>query len=140
MPVPAAAAPDDSGSETILLVEDEDEVRRVLHQILAARATGSSRRPPARRPWPCRGCTAAPIDLLLTDVTMPQMKGPELAARLLAERPQTRVLFMSGYNEESLSGRARPICLQKPFSAQTLTQTIRAILDAEESLPKSATA
>ena len=61
------------------------------------------------------------------------------ATRLVAERPQTRVLFMSGYNDES-HGRPRRPSLQKPFAAQTLTQTIRSILDAEDSLPKSATA
>lgn len=79
------------------------------------------------------------IDLLLTDVTMPQMKGPELAARVLAERPQTRVVYMSGYNEELLSdGESEPpICLNKPFSSQKLSRTVREVLDADagQSLP-----
>ncbi|PYQ62440.1 MAG: hybrid sensor histidine kinase/response regulator, partial [Acidobacteria bacterium] len=76
------------------------------------------------------------VHLLLTDVTMPEMKGPELAQRLRSERPQTRVVFMSGYNDELLSdgGPGSPLCLQKPFSPKTLGETVRAILDeaAEE--------
>ena len=78
------------------------------------------------------------IHLLLTDVTMPRMKGPELASRLVHDRPGTRVLYMSGYNDESMP--EEETILQKPFSAQTLTQTLRAILDAEDSLPRTATA
>jgi CheY-like chemotaxis protein len=71
------------------------------------------------------------VHLLLTDVTMPEMKGPELAQRLRAERPMTRVVFMSGYNDEQLSdGRpGSPVCLQKPFSPQTLGETLRVVLD-----------
>jgi CheY-like chemotaxis protein len=77
-----------------------------------------------------------PEHLLLTDVTMPEMKGPELAQRLRAERPATRILFMSGYNDEQLSdgGPGAPLCLQKPFSPLRLGETVRSILDqpAEE--------
>jgi CheY-like chemotaxis protein len=71
------------------------------------------------------------IHLLLTDVTMPHMKGTELAQRLRLERPQTRILFMSGYNDEQLfdGGPQSPLCLQKPFSPQTLAETVRSLLD-----------
>jgi PAS domain S-box-containing protein len=136
--VPAAAGLDDSGSETILLVEDEGEVRRVLHQILVGKGYRVIQAESGDEALAMARMFRGAIHLLLTDVNMPQMKGPELATRLVAERPQTRVLFMSGYNDESLP--AEEIILQKPFAAQTLTQTIRSILDAEESLPKSATA
>ena len=76
------------------------------------------------------------VHLLLTDVTMPGMKGPELAQRLRAERPQTRVVFMSGYNDEELSdgGPESPVCLQKPFSPQVLGEALRAALDAAAEL------
>lgn len=129
---------DDSGSETILLVEDEAEVRRVLHQILVGRGYRVIQAESGDEALAMARMFRGPIHLLLTDVTMPQMKGTELANRLVSERPQTRVLFMSGYNDESLP--AEETILQKPFAAQTLTQTIRSILDAEDSLPKSATA
>ena len=135
---PAAPGLDDSGSETILLVEDEAEVRRVLHQILVGKGYRVIQAESGDEALAMARMFRGPIHLLLTDVTMPQMKGPELATRLVAERPQTRVLFMSGYNDESLP--AEETILQKPFAAQTLTQTIRSILDAEDSLPKSATA
>ena len=136
--VAAAADLDDGGSETILLVEDEGEVRRVLHQILVGRGYRVIQAEAGDEALAMARMFRGPIHLLLTDVTMPQMKGPELAARLVAERPQTRVLFMSGYNDESLP--AEETILQKPFTAQTLTQTIRSILETEESLPASATA
>jgi PAS domain S-box-containing protein len=136
--VAATSGLDDSGSETILLVEDEAEVRRVLHQILVGRGYRVIQAESGDEALAMARMFRGPIHLLLTDVTMPQMKGPELAKRLVAERPQTRVLFMSGYNDESLP--AEETILQKPFAAQTLTQTIRSILDAEESLPESATA
>ncbi|HEY0411196.1 MAG TPA: response regulator, partial [Candidatus Dormibacteraeota bacterium] len=76
------------------------------------------------------------VHLLLTDVTMPEMKGPELAQRLRAERPQTRVVFMSGYNDEQLwdGGPSSPVCLQKPFSPQVLGDALRAILDVSADL------
>jgi two-component system cell cycle sensor histidine kinase/response regulator CckA len=127
---PAAAAAD-TGVEAILLVEDENGVRTVLQRILASRgyrvlaATGADEAlEVARR-------TRSGIDLLLTDITMPRVKGPELAAALLAEQPRMRVLFMSGYSEGALpSGAGAPMCLQKPFSARTLARTVRAVLDA----------
>jgi CheY-like chemotaxis protein len=82
--------------------------------------------------------TAEHLDLLLTDVTMPRMKGPELAGRLLAARPGMRVIYMSGYNEEPLlGGEDAPLCLQKPFSAQTLARAVRSVLDASEGLAKA---
>ncbi|HWM89870.1 MAG TPA: ATP-binding protein [Thermoanaerobaculia bacterium] len=136
--VAAPTGLDDSGSETILLVEDETEVRRVLHQILVGKGYRVIQAESGDEAMAMARMFRGAIHLLLTDVTMPQMKGPELATRLIAERPQTRVLYMSGYNDESLP--AEETMLQKPFAAQTLTQTIRSILDAEESLPASATA
>lgn len=122
----------DVGSETILLVEDEDEVRRVLNQILASKGYRVLQASSGEEALVISRLHRGAIDLLLTDVTMPQMKGPELAARLLAERRDTRVVYMSGYNEELLSdGESEPpICLNKPFSSQTLGRTVREVLDA----------
>ena len=133
----------DVGSETILLVEDEDEVRRVLNQILASKGYRVLQAASGEEALVISRLHRGAIDLLLTDVTMPQMKGPELAARLLAERRETRVVYMSGYNEELLSdGESEPpICLNKPFSSQTLGRTVREVLDAprEEREPLKAT-
>ncbi|HKH46002.1 MAG TPA: ATP-binding protein [Thermoanaerobaculia bacterium] len=120
-----------TGSETVLLVEDEDEVRKVLHQILIGKGYRVFQAGSGEEALAISRLHRGAVHLLLTDVTMPRMKGTELASRLLSERPQTRVIFMSGYNEERLSGgESTWTCLQKPFSQQTLTQTVRAILDA----------
>ncbi len=124
------------GSETLLLVEDEEEVRAVLHQILVSRGYRVLQAGSGEEALVISRLHRGAVHLLLTDVTMPEMKGPELAQRLRAERPQTRVVFMSGYNDERLSdgGPDAPLCLQKPFSPKTLGETVRAVLDqaAEE--------
>ncbi|HEV8582593.1 MAG TPA: ATP-binding protein [Thermoanaerobaculia bacterium] len=130
------SASSDRGSETILLVEDEDEVRTVLHQILVGKGYRVLQAGSGEEALVISRLHRGAVHLLLTDVTMPEMKGPELAQRLRAERPATQVVFMSGYNEERLSdGVAEsPVCLQKPFSPQLLGETLRAVLDAAEGL------
>ncbi len=126
-----AAGLGDSGDETILLVEDEDEVRTVLRQTLAGRGYQVLPAASGDQALEMAGSHAGPIHLLLTDVIMPQMKGPELASRILDRRPQIRVLYMSGYNDEPFpEGGDEPLCLQKPFSSQVLTRMVRAVLDA----------
>jgi CheY-like chemotaxis protein len=139
--VRAAVAPgiSDRGSETILLVEDEDEVRAVLHQILVSRGYRVLQAGSGEEALVISRLHRGAIQLLLTDVTMPEMKGPELAQRLRAERPQTRIVFMSGYNDELLSDGEgdSPLCLQKPFSPRTLGETLRTILDQEAGLDQA---
>jgi two-component system, cell cycle sensor histidine kinase and response regulator CckA len=132
----ATAGSSDRGSETILLVEDEEEVRVVLHQILVSRGYRVLQAGSGEEALVISRLHRGSVHLLLTDVTMPEMKGTELAQRLRAERPATRVVFMSGYNDERLSdgGPESPICLQKPFSPQALGETVRNVLDAAEDL------
>jgi two-component system cell cycle sensor histidine kinase/response regulator CckA len=127
----AAPGISDRGSETILLVEDEDEVRAVLHQILVSRGYRVLQAGSGEEALVISRLHRGAVHLLLTDITMPEMKGTELAQRLHAERPQTRIVFMSGYNDELLSdgGEDSPLCLQKPFSPRTLGETLRTILD-----------
>jgi len=131
--VPGAS---DRGSETILLVEDEEEVRAVLHQILARKGYRVLQAGSGEEALVISRLHRGAVHLLLTDVTMPEMKGPELAQRLRAERPATRVVFMSGYNDERLSdgGPDSPVYLQKPFAPHLLGETVRAVLDAAEDL------
>jgi PAS domain S-box-containing protein len=128
----------DSGTETLLLVEDEEEARTVLRQILAGKGYRVLAAASGDEALTVAGELREAIDLLLTDVTMPRMKGPELASRLLPGRPQMRVIYMSGYNEEPLlGGEGAPLCLQKPFSAQTLARAVRGVLDAAEGLARA---
>ena len=118
-----------NGDETILVVEDEDSVRTVAVEILRSNGyhvlTASSGRQALDEVKSFQGR----IDLLLTDVIMPQMKGTELAVRLQDLIPGIKVLFMSGYNEESVLGDARNILIQKPFSPQSLARRVRELLD-----------
>ena len=126
----APEEPSEPGDETILLVEDEDKVREVLRRILEGRgyrvlvaASGAEATDLAER-------SAEPIDLLLTDLTMPGLKGTEIAARLSADRPELRVLYMSGYRSGSVSAKKDgPLCLQKPFSAGVLARAVRKVID-----------
>jgi DNA-binding response OmpR family regulator len=77
-----------------------------------------------------------PINLLITDVVMPDMRGPELARRLVAERPDMPTLFMSGYLDDALGEAAAMLpvpvdFIQKPFSPSTLTAKVREMLERQ---------
>jgi len=116
---------------TILVAEDETGVRelvcRVLeregHEVLAARDGNE-----ALRLSRCHG----PIDLLLTDVIMPEMGGLELARRLAEDRPEMRVLFVSGYNDDSRGSLGpKALLLPKPFTPADLSSAVRQAMSAD---------
>ncbi|MBA3499506.1 MAG: response regulator [Deltaproteobacteria bacterium] len=121
------------GTETILLVEDEDQVRAVArdilrrsgYQVIEARNAGEALLLTESSPS---------LDLLLTDVVMPQMSGPVLAKRLAEGRPQMKILCMSGYTDDSVVRHGvldtTIAYLQKPFTLDTLTRKVREVLDA----------
>ncbi|MET0391330.1 MAG: ATP-binding protein [Polyangiales bacterium] len=129
-PEPEALA---GGDETILLVEDQDEVRQVAGQIL--RQSGYHVLP-ARDAVEAQAVAArygGRIDLLLSDVIMPRMNGPELAERLMVARAELKVLCMSGYPDDNVLrhaviGADLPF-LQKPFTSRSLTAKVREVLD-----------
>jgi PAS domain S-box-containing protein len=133
LPEPAAAAPA-AGSETILLVEDEPEVRELAAEILRDAGyqllTASGGATALEISAEYRGA----IHLLLTDVVMPAMGGRELADRIAARRPDTAILFMSGYTDEALGHRGvlspGVRLLAKPFTPNELRQAVRTSLDA----------
>ncbi len=122
-----------AGDETVLLVEDEPVVRQLVAEILETNgytvlqaADGPSVLELARR-------HSGDIDLLVTDVVMPGMSGPEVAQSVTAMRPGTHVLYMSGYTDSAIGhhGVLEPgiAFLQKPFSTHDLTRKVRALLD-----------
>jgi CheY-like chemotaxis protein len=122
------------GSETVLLVEDEDSVRTLTGEIL--RTCGYTVLEAVNGPQALAAAIAhgGPIHLLVSDVVMPQMGGPELAQRLCAERPHMRVLYLSGYTHEAIvhygTVASEVELLPKPFTAGVLTRRIRDLLDA----------
>jgi two-component system, cell cycle sensor histidine kinase and response regulator CckA len=122
------------GNETVLLVEDEDSVRDVARAIL--RRNGYHVIPTRNAREALLVCEhhADAIHMLLTDVVMPEMSGTDLAARVRKIRPETRVLFMSGYTDESVArhGVLEPeiAFLQKPITPKTLARKVREVLDA----------
>jgi len=119
------------GSETILLVEDDNMLRELVTEIL--RSSGYSvlvAGEPSEAETISAQCDGH-IDLLLTDVVMPIMNGHELAKRITASRTTTKVVYMSGYTDELVELDAGTLFLQKPFTPSTLTQKLREVLDRE---------
>ena len=127
------------GGETILVVEDEDAMREVTRRILAhngytvlTAAGGADAIALVER-------AEDPIDLVVTDVVMPQMLGKEVVRRLLSVRPGLRVLYMSGYAQPVLAskGTLEPgvTLLEKPFSEPVLLAKVRDVLDAGDPVP-----
>jgi len=130
------------GTETVLLVEDEPMVRRLALTIL--REAGYHVLEAANGPEALRMARehGDSIHLLLTDVVMPRMSGREVADRLKAQRPDLKILFMSGNTEEAIGnhGVLEPgfAFLQKPFTPAGLSSKVREVLDTSAK-PRTAT-
>ena len=126
--------PPPTGTETVLVVEDDDSVRRLA--VLGLRSNGYTVME-ARNAAdaPVIAAKAASIDLLVSDIVMPGMRGPELAARLREMRPAAKLLLVSGHADTSDSFRddsGRVIqLLPKPFTPERLSRKVREILDSE---------
>lgn len=127
------------GSETILLVEDEPAVRNVAIRVLTNQGYFVLAASNGEEALALADKVAGAIDLILTDVVMPDIGGPELVARLVERWPGIRAVFMSGYAEGDkvrvgLEDAATSF-LQKPFSADSLMLTVREVLDQGISRP-----
>jgi CheY-like chemotaxis protein len=119
-PVPA-------GSETVLLVEDEEKVRRLITTILKQHGYRVLEAPDGEEALRLHKQCAYRIDLLITDVVMPRMRGPELAERLRERHPDMNVLFISGYTDPSIKNQivsAGSHFLQKPFAVDALVRAV----------------
>ncbi len=126
-----AAAP--QGSETVLLVEDEDSVRELARRILVDRGYRVLEAADATQALEVSRVHPEPIHLLLTDVVMPGLNGRELADRLRPQRPGMEVLYMSGYSDHAVL-RDRTLnsgtnFLHKPFTPESLARRVRDVLD-----------
>ena len=133
---PHAAPESLRGSETVMVVDDEDGVRRVAAVVLARhgyRVIEASSPDDAL----AKAAAGLPLDLLLTDVVMPGMNGPALAEALRARHPRLKVLFMSGYVDDALDRHGleqlQQSLLMKPFTPRELAARIRRALDDQGS-------
>jgi len=135
VPRPPSALPA-RGAETILIVEDEPQMRVVARTILQRNGYTVLDASDAAEALALARAFAGPIELLLTDVVMPRMSGRELASRLAALRPAIRVLYMSGYTDNTVAHHGvldeGIAFVQKPFTPDTLTEKVREVLLAYE--------
>ena len=122
------------GSETILLVEDEEQVRNVVRGILRRHGYTVVEAASAGEALLLSEQHVGPVHLLLSDVVMPHMSGPELAKRLVHSRPEMKVLCMSGYTDDAAVRHgvidAAFAYLQKPITVEALTRKVRDVLDS----------
>jgi two-component system cell cycle sensor histidine kinase/response regulator CckA len=123
------------GSETVLLVEDEDGVRQLAREYLEASGYTVIEAADGHAALELAARTAGPIHLLMTDVVMPGVSGRELAERVEKLRPGIKVLYMSGYTDQAVVHHgileSDAVLLQKPFTLATLAEKLREILAVE---------
>ncbi len=130
----ASATSASRGSETILVVEDEEAVRALICMILGQQGYRALQAESGPEALEICGRDPQQIDLMITDLVMPSMGGGELAGRIAALRPMVKVLFMSGYTDTAIvqNGVLDPdtAFLEKPFTPAALSRKVRETLDA----------
>ena len=133
-PVAAVPAPArHPGSETILLVEDEDVVRDLTRRVLERQGYTVLACADGMAAVALAELNDRRIDLLLTDVVMPGMRGYDVAKRVAGTRPEIKILYMSGYAEEALIGQpafAANALIEKPFAVDALALRVREVLES----------
>ena len=120
------------GAETILLVEDEASVRRLAAAVLQRAGYRVLEASSGEEAMKTEGLEERPLDLVITDIVMPGLSGPELALHLKSRHPRLKVLYMSGYSEvpaEIGALEEGATLLEKPFRVETLSRKVRELLD-----------
>jgi PAS domain S-box-containing protein len=135
-PNPATLA-STGGSETILLVEDEESVRQLIRETLESRGYRILEAENGQAALALAASHPDPIHLVVTDVVMPGLSGHEFIQQLLPARPDAKILYLSGYAEDAVSSPINPgdlkAFLQKPFTLQNLTRKVREVLGSAAS-------
>ena len=120
------------GSGTVLVAEDEEGVRRLIRKILEEQGYSVLDARHGKDAVLMAAAARRPIDLLVTDVVMPEMNGPELVEALAGRYPDLKVLYISGYTNEEVVRRGvtatDPAFVQKPFTAADLMRKVRELL------------
>jgi len=133
--VPTAQAETISGSETILLVEDSEALRKLTKSFLESHGFRVLVAQDGQEAIQVENRHSGGIDLLLTDVVMPGMNGRALAERLLSRQPAMRVLYISGYTDSFVARHGvleqGMVLLHKPFTEEVLIRKVREVLDAK---------
>jgi two-component system cell cycle sensor histidine kinase/response regulator CckA len=133
-PAPSVSLEALAGSETILVAEDQPEVRSIIHAILTRHGYTVITAPDGEAALKILGEDTRRFDLLLTDVVMPSMGGAELSRRIAGIAPHVRVLYASGYTDDAVFRQGVVdhgiFFLQKPFSSTTLLTKVREVLDS----------
>jgi PAS domain S-box-containing protein len=131
-PAPAAYR----GTETVLLVEDENWVRQIVKEILTMNGYRVLQASHGNEALDISRQHQGVIDLMVTDVVMPMMGGPELARRLAVTRPEMRVLYMSGYTDDAIFRHGMlqegTAFLQKPFTSEAFARKLRELVSASQ--------
>jgi DNA-binding NtrC family response regulator len=134
MPAARTAGEMPGGSETVLLVEDDDALRGVTQQMLEECGYSVLAVADGAEALRVAHAYVGPIDLLMTDVVMKEMSGPQTALRFRALRPQARILLMSGYSGTELErqgvDRDTFLFLEKPFTIDEMAARVREALDS----------
>jgi two-component system cell cycle sensor histidine kinase/response regulator CckA len=135
-PNPATLA-STGGSETSLLVEDEESVRQLIRETLESRGYRILEAENGQAALALAASHPDPIHLVVTDVVMPGLSGHEFIQQLLPARPDAKILYLSGYAEDAVSSPINPgdlkAFLQKPFTLQNLTRKVREVLGSAAS-------
>jgi two-component system, cell cycle sensor histidine kinase and response regulator CckA len=139
----AAQETEKGGCETVLLVEDEESVRELVRVTLTSRGYNVFEAEHGEAGLRIAEETKSTIDILVTDVVMPGIGGRELARKILAKRPNIKVLYLSGYTEDAVvtQGALTPGTgfLQKPFTLQNLAKKVREVLRSQPQAKSAST-
>lgn len=134
--IPGAISHGGEGSETVLLVEDEGQLRSLLRRHLKSLGYAVLDACDGQEALEIAALHDGPIHLLLTDVVMPRLSGKLLAERITAQRPGVKVLFISGYSDDAIAthGVLKPgsTLIQKPVQLDFLARAVRETLDERQ--------